>query len=158
MTIYSLTASQVVPRSLEEVFAFFAAPENLARITPAWLRFRQVTAGSPPMAPGLRLEYRVSPFGVPQRWVSEITLWQPPYRFVDEQRIGPYRSWRHLHEFTAVPGGTMLHDAVRYELPFGRLGSWAHALVVRRQLRAIFRYRARAIEARFGQAGPALLT
>lgn len=42
MKTYLLHRIVVVPRPLEEVFAFFADPGNLARITPPWLAFEMV--------------------------------------------------------------------------------------------------------------------
>jgi hypothetical protein len=42
--IRSLERTQVVPRSLEETFDFFADPGRLEAITPSWLRFRIVEA------------------------------------------------------------------------------------------------------------------
>jgi ligand-binding SRPBCC domain-containing protein len=63
---------------------------------------------------------------------------------------GPYRSWYHLHVFTPVAHGVEMYDRVEYEMPFGPLGSAAHRLLVRRQLDAIFDFRARAVSARFG--------
>jgi ligand-binding SRPBCC domain-containing protein len=136
-----------VGKSLEDTFAFFAEPRNLARITPPWLSF--VMTGSDdggPDAPirmrqGLRIHYRIRPFGVPQQWTSEITVWEPPHRFVDEQRRGPYARWRHLHAFQAVDGGTEIHDRVEYALPLGPLGRIVHALAVGRQLESIFAFR-----------------
>jgi ligand-binding SRPBCC domain-containing protein len=83
----------------------------------------------------------VRPLGFPQRWTSEITEWDPPAKFVDEQRKGPYRSWHHEHTFRAVDGGTEIRDRVEYALPFGPLGRIAHAALVRRQLEAIFDHR-----------------
>jgi ligand-binding SRPBCC domain-containing protein len=140
---------QVVPRSLSDVFAFYADPDNLARITPPWLGFRILTPKTA-MRAGLQIEYRIHPLGVPQRWVSEITVWEPPHRFVDEQRRGPYRRWHHLHEFRATAGGTEIRDRVTYELPLGPLGRLAHGLVVRRQLESIFAFRERAVRDLFG--------
>lgn len=145
MSTFQLVRSQVIPLPLERVFPFFAEPRNLARITPPGLGFRIMTPGPLVMATGLRIEYRVSPLGVPQRWVSEITLWDPPHRFVDEQRVGPYRRWHHLHEFLPAPGGTEVRDVVTYALPFGILGALAHRIFVRRQLEAIFAHRARVV-------------
>lgn len=145
MPDHQLIRRQVLPLPLDQVFAFFAEPRNLARITPPWLGFRIVTPGELVMAPGLRIEYRVSPLLVPQRWVSEITRYDPPHRFVDEQRVGPYRKWHHLHEFEAVKGGTAIRDTITYALPFGPLGRLAHRLFVRRQLERIFAYRARVV-------------
>jgi len=141
---------QHVPRPPAEVFPFFAEPGNLARITPSWLGFRIVTPGRLAMREGLRIEYRVRPLLVPQRWESMITLWDPPRRFVDEQTRGPYRYWHHLHEFREGPaGGTEIRDRVTYALPFGPLGAVAHPLV-RRQLATIFEYRRRVVEEMFG--------
>ena len=148
--VHVIEQVQVVPRTLEDVFPFFTAAENLARITPSWLGFRMVSEGPLVMRPGLRVEYRVRPLLVPQRWVSEITLWDPPRRFVDEQVHGPYRYWHHLHEFRAAPGGgTEIRDRVTYALPFGPLGALAHPLV-RRQLETIFAHRRRVVDERFG--------
>lgn len=147
---YVLERRQFVARPLDEVFAFFSEPRNLARITPRWLHFRMVCADAVGMRRGLRIHYLIRPLGVPQKWVSEITVWDPPHRFVDEQVRGPYRRWHHLHEFRAVDGGTEVRDRVSYELPLGILGRAAHALFVGHQLRSIFDHRERTIEDVFG--------
>ncbi|HUG27611.1 MAG TPA: SRPBCC family protein [Gemmatimonadales bacterium] len=153
MREYQLIRSQRLPLPLARVFSFFAEPRNLARITPPGLGFRIVTTGELIMTPGLTIEYRISPLLVPQRWVSEITVYEPPHRFVDEQRVGPYRKWHHLHEFEAVAGGTEIRDVVTYALPFGPLGSLAHALLVRRQLEGIFACRSRVVEGMIEREG-----
>lgn len=157
---YRLERRQRVPRPIEEVFAFFADPRNLARITPPWLGFRIIGSSDGDetapihMRTGLRIHYRVRPLGIPQRWTSEITVWDPPHRFVDEQRRGPYRRWHHQHRFVEIEGGTAIDDVVEYELPLGPLGALAHALLVERQLKAIFAYREHTIRARFGSLEP----
>lgn len=143
--MYTLERSSTVPRRLEETFQFFENPRNLGRITPPWLKFRVQDQGPLEMRKGLRIEYRVAPLLVPQKWVSEITEYDPPFRFVDEQRVGPYRRWHHQHDFRAIDGGTEIRDTVSYALPFGPLGRLAHAALVRRQLEAIFRYREKVI-------------
>ena len=137
---YTLHRVQRVPTPLDETFDFFSRPENLGRITPPWLAFTMVSDDAA-MREGLRIEYRIRPLGFPQKWVSEITAYEPPHRFVDEQRTGPYAGWHHEHRFRAVAGGTEVEDTVTYALPFGPLGRLAHFLLVRRQLEAIFRYR-----------------
>ena len=146
---FVLSRVQSVARPLPEVFAFFSDPVNLARITPPWLGFRMLTP-SQEMRQGLLIDYRIRPMGIPQRWRSEITLWDPPHRFVDEQVRGPYRSWHHLHEFRVVDGGTEIRDTVRYALPLGPLGRLAHVLVVKPQLESIFAYRERIVGELFG--------
>lgn len=148
-TEYRLERSQIVPRPLDEVFPFYSDPGNLRRLTPEWLGFTILTP-EVEMRTGARIDYRVRPLGVPQRWTSLISVWDPPHRFVDEQVRGPYRRWHHLHEFRAVEGGTEISDTVTYALPFGPLGRVAHALFVQRQLRAIFEYRERKVVELFG--------
>ena len=71
---------------LESVFAFFADAANLELLTPGWLHFRILSPLPLAMAAGTRIDYRLRLRGVPIRWQSEITAWEPPYRFVDEQR------------------------------------------------------------------------
>jgi ligand-binding SRPBCC domain-containing protein len=151
---YILERHQVVSRSLADTFAFYAEPRNLALITPPWLKFRLVQARDLEMRRGLRLEFRIHPFGFPQRWLSEITVWEPPYRFVDDQVRGPYALWRHLHHFRSTEGGgTEIYDRVAYELPFAVVGRLTHALLVRRHLQAIFDYRERSVRRLLDVAG-----
>lgn len=132
------TSEQWLPRPLNEVFPFFADARNLERITPQWLRFRILTPAPIEMAVGTRIEYKLRIRGVPLRWESEITVWEPPYRFVDEQRRGPYRSWIHTHRFVADGEGTRVHDNVVYSVWGGRV---VDRLLVRRDVAKIFEYR-----------------
>ena len=139
---------------LAEVFAFFADARNLEVLTPEWLRFQVITQPPPAMAAGTRIDYRLRLRGVPVRWQSEITAWEPPFRFVDEQRRGPYRVWIHEHRFAVErqPGGTevvVASDKVRYAAPGGRL---VNRLLVAGDLRRIFAYRSVRLRERFGAA------
>lgn len=133
-----------LPLPVAEVFPFFAAAENLERITPPELRFGIVTAGPVDLRAGARIEYRLRLFGVPFRWHTEITEWAPPYAFTDTQLRGPYRQWIHRHTFREDGGETVMDDVVRYRLPLWPLGEVAAPLVAL-QVRRIFGYRARAI-------------
>ena len=144
-----LQRAQRLPRPLPETFEFFSRPGNLARITPPWLDFR-ITSDDVEMREGLRIGYVIRPLKLPMRWVSVITAYDPPHRFVDEQVKGPYALWHHEHLFRAVDGGTEVTDTVRYALPFGPIGRLAHALFVRRQLEAIFDHRERTLEGLLG--------
>ena len=75
------------------------------------------------------------------KWRSEITVWDRPNEFVDEQRIGPYKQWIHQHTFTEIDAGsTSIEDEVRYRLPLEPLGDIAQ-FFVDRELKYIFDYR-----------------
>ena len=137
-----LRAECVVPRPLGEVFPFFADAMNLERITPPLVRFRVLTPAPITMRVGLLIDYQLRIRGLPVRWQSEITAWEPQRRFVDEQRRGPYKFWRHEHWFEACDGGTRVIDEVNYGVPGGALVNW---LVVGRDVRKIFAYRQQAL-------------
>lgn len=136
-----------LPRPVEEVFPFFADARNLEELTPPFLRFQVLTPPPIPMAAGTRIDYRLRLHGIPIRWQSEITAWEPMRMFVDEQRRGPYRAWIHTHRFTAKEGGTLVEDEVRYDVLGGAL---VNALFVRNDVARIFAYREARLRARFG--------
>lgn len=150
-----LEREQRLPRPRAEVFAFFADARNLEAITPPWLRFEILTRGPIEMRPGTLIDYRIRLLGLPMRWRSEIERFEPGQGFVDRQLRGPYRFWRHTHEFvdwTDGEGrilGTIVKDHVEYEVPFGPLGWLARRLFVERQLDAIFDHRRRCVGERF---------
>ena len=134
MRTFELTSEVLLPRRLAEVFPFFADAGNLERLTPPWLRFRVLTPERIEMRPGAIIDYRLRLRGVPIRWRSEITAWEPPFRFVDEQRRGPYRLWIHEHRFEERAGQTLASDHVRYAVPGGRL---VHRILVRPDLERV---------------------
>lgn len=152
-TVRSIRASTIVARPLEEVFGFFSQPMNLGRITPPELDFRLVS-DDVRMRNGLHIDYRLRPIlGLPARWRTLITEYEPPHRFRDVQLRGPYRRWEHTHTFTAVDDGTRIDDAVSYQLPLGALGDLFHDRLVRPALERIWSYRAWAIGRIFEPAG-----
>lgn len=152
MTTHELQRSQIVARSRDEVFAFFSNAENLEILTPPWLQFRILTGRPIDMHEGARIDYMLRLHGIPVRWTSEITAWEPPLRFIDEQIRGPYRLWVHEHRFESADGGTRVIDHVRYAVPGGRL---ANRLLVAPDIDRVFRFRGQRLEKMFGAAGRA---
>lgn len=141
----TLKRDTLLTADLARVFDFFSDPNNLTRITPPSLGFRIIEAPSRRLRAGDRIEYRIRVLGVPVRWVTRITEWREGVRFADEQETGPYRRWRHVHEFETVPEGVLMKDTVDYELLFPPFGGLVAGWWVRRQLREIFDYRAEVI-------------
>ena len=124
----------------EDVFRFFSDARNLEMITPSFLHFRIVKAPDG-LFEGAEVEYRLRLHGIPLRWRTRVDLWDPPRAFVDTQKKGSLRSWRHKHEFEPLDGGTLIRDVVHYELPFGALGELVIGRLIERDVALIFAYR-----------------
>lgn len=138
MKIFRLRTELWLPLSRTEIFQFFADPSNLERLTPGWLRFEIISEAPPIMRAGARLDYRLRIHGVPMKWRTEISVWNPPHRFVDRQTKGPYQFWEHEHTFFEQQGGTLVNDNVQYSV-FG--GALVNRFFVAPDLDRIFKYR-----------------
>lgn len=145
---YTLARTQWIPRPVEAAFDFFSRASNLQSITPPWLNFH-ITEAPAELRAGALLRYKLRVHGIPIRWTTEITNWNPPYGFVDEQLSGPYALWHHEHTFVAEKGGTRIEDTVTYALPFGPFGRMGH-WIVRNDLKQIFDYRSQKIRELLG--------
>lgn len=128
----------VLPRARSEVFEYFSNAENLEALTPPWVRFRIVTECPITMRKGCFIDYRLRVRGIPIRWRTEITAWEPPFRFVDKMIRGPYRLWIHEHIFEEHSDGTLVIDRVNYAVWGGRI---IDRLFVRRDIDTIFAFR-----------------
>ncbi|TDQ33445.1 SRPBCC family protein [Aureibacillus halotolerans] len=147
---HHLRASTEIQAPIDEVFQFFSAAENLEKITPPSLRFQIVTPLPIEMKKDTLIDYKLRINGVPANWTTRIPVWQPPFKFVDEQLKGPYKTWVHEHTFEEVGDKTIMMDHVAYELPFFPLGEIAYPFV-HRQVRSIFSYRKKTIQQWFGE-------
>lgn len=147
---YRYQRVQLIRRSRDEVFAFFADITNLEKITPPFLQFKILSSDPVEPQTGTKIDYRLRLFGLPFRWRSVIESWNPPHGFTDVQERGPYRMWNHRHEFYAIAEGTLCVDVIHYELPGGPLAMFIQPLFVRRSLDRIFDYRRGALAEFFG--------
>ncbi len=143
MKTFKLTTEQLIEKSQEEVFSYFSDAHNLPEITPPWLHFEMLTPYPIEMEVGTLIDYQLKLRGIPVRWQSEITEWEPPHFFADEQRRGPYRCWIHKHTFVETDGGTLVGDDVEYAVLGGKL---INKLFVRPDIEKIFDYRAQKLQ------------
>ncbi len=148
MSLYVLRRDQYIPAPRERVFGFFSDPRNLEAITPPFLRFRILEPAPQAIGRGTLIRYRLSLYGVPIRWLTEIAAWRPPEAFTDVQVSGPYAFWEHTHTLAEVGEGTRMTDQVRYR-PTRFLPGLANAVFVRHNLERIFDYRAARIRELF---------
>ena len=147
---FQVHQEQLLSYPIEQVFRFFASPENLNLLTPPWVNFSILSPQSIEMAVGTVIEYRIRLRGVPVTWRSEITEWQPPFAFCDVQLRGPYRFWVHRHTFEEKPGGTLVTDHVDYGVLGGAL---VNRLFVAGELKRIFGYRKTRLHELFPDTG-----
>ncbi len=160
---HSFQTAQWVPYPITKVFAFFADPANLPRLMPAWqkahvdrqtlvtppdpvrevLQFTRPAAGTGSAISILFRPFPLSP--ILMRWDARIVEFEWDHHFCDEQVQGPFAYWRHCHRVTGEDRdgieGTQIVDDLIYELPLGILSEPAHAFIIRRQIKGIFRYR-----------------
>lgn len=149
--LHKLQRTQVIHCGITDAWNFFSSPYNLAKITPESMKFRVVAENLEPVIyDGMRIDYTVSPIlGIPMSWRTKITDVVEKCYFVDFQEKGPYKYWRHLHEFEITDEGVLMKDTVQYQLPLGFLGDFAHWLFVKRKLKKIFDYRNETLERLF---------
>jgi len=146
---FRLEANQFLPQPRERIFEFFSDACQLENLTPGWLSFSVLTPRPIRVVTGTIIDYRLKLHGIPLRWQSEISLWEPPLRFADRQIRGPYRRWHHEHSFEPVQGGTLCHDIVEYDVIGGKP---IHAVFVKPDLVKIFSYRQERLAQIFGRS------
>jgi ligand-binding SRPBCC domain-containing protein len=164
---YIYHSEQWLPYPVDQVFAFFANPENLPRLMPPWQKARiEEAAFAPPpprpvsslsqrsitAGPGTRITFSFRPFPYsPIRipWEAEIDEFVWNSHFADRQLRGPFAYWHHRHtvasenrinDGVSTPG-TVLRDEIEYEPPLGLFGNIANSFFIARQLNNTFTYR-----------------
>ena len=143
---HTFHTEQWLPYPTEQVFAFFADPVNLPPLMPRWQRARVERSNYVPPIAGegslITISFRPIPL-IPLRleWDAYIAEFRWNEFFCDEQRRGPFHYFRHCHRVRQERNGTVVSDAVEYELPLGMLGDLANSLAMKRQIRQLFNYR-----------------
>jgi ligand-binding SRPBCC domain-containing protein len=162
---HTFQSEQWLPYPVDVVFAFFANPENLPRLMPAWqkTRIEKISVAPPPpiassehsnpaAGAGTKLTISFRPFPyAPLRvfWSAEISEFVWNDHFCDQQLRGPFAYWHHCHHIEPQTrtensnpsiAGTLLHDKVEYEPPLGKLGTIANS-IINWQLQETFAYR-----------------
>ncbi len=130
-----------INRPIEEVFAFFSKAENLNLLTPEKLRIKILTPLPIKMSKGTLIDYKIRLGGLPFKWRTEITLWEPPVKFIDVQAKGPYKVWIHEHLFRANGSSTVMIDKVDYISKGWFLEPLINRLFVQKRLEEILDYR-----------------
>ena len=82
-------------------------------------------------------------------WTACITEFEWDHHFADLQIKGPFKKFLHRHELrTEIRNGiegTIVQDAIEYDVGYGFLGRFARKFIAR-QLEQTFKYRQEALE------------
>jgi ligand-binding SRPBCC domain-containing protein len=161
---------QWVPIDIERVFLFFANPNNLPRLMPpetgtelAALRLvppprvstdepaienRDALAG---VGSEIVTSFRPLPF-LPFRvqWVALIIEFEWNHHFADIQKKGPFKRFKHRHEFSREQqsgvSGTSVRDVIEYDPGFGAIGNLGQKLFIAPSMKKTFEYRQKMLE------------
>jgi ligand-binding SRPBCC domain-containing protein len=119
-----------VAAPVDEVFAFFDDPANLAKLMPPPVAIRLVRIEPAPPRPGSVFEFRYGLGPFQRAWTVRLVDRVPGERFVDETISGPMARFDHAHTFTpARRGGTWVEDRIDFHVgPDGPLGTVLDAL------------------------------
>lgn len=140
-----LQTETLIQATREVVFDFFSKAENLNKITPENLQFKILTPQPIDMEKGTLIDYQLKLLSLPFYWQTEITHWEPPFKFVDTQVKGPYKRWVHEHTFLEKGNQTLMIDKVEFLSPGWFAEPIIHRLFVKNRLEAIFNYRGKVI-------------
>lgn len=112
-----------VPAPIDEVFAFFDDPANLAKLMPPPVQIRLVRLEPAPPRPGSVFEFRYGLGPFQQSWTVRLVDRVVNERFVDETISGPIARFHHSHTFTPGRRGTWIEDRIDFHIgPDGRVG------------------------------------
>ncbi|MFV0146138.1 SRPBCC family protein [Empedobacter falsenii] len=150
---YRLYREQQLYCDIDTAWRFFSSPMNLSEITPKDMAFTVLSEEQDqPIFEGMLIDYSVSPLlGIPLKWQTKIIQVEHQKSFTDFQQKGPYKYWKHFHEFIPNEKGILMKDTVEYELPFGVFGNVVHSLLVKKKLNKIFDYRHQVLKQLFNK-------
>ena len=97
---------------------------------------------------GQEVTWRAKHFSIPLTMTSRVTHLDFPRSFTDEQVKGPFKAFRHVHEFEPTAAGSIMTDRVEFTAPLGVLGRGVERLILRRYLERLIRYRGSFLAAR----------
>lgn len=96
--------------------------------------------------------WRARHFGIWWTMKTQITSFDRPHSFVDEQMSGPFKRFHHLHVFNDLGDGmTEMLDEIEFEAPLGPLGVLAEKAVLGRYLPRLIDVRNRELLAQLSQ-------
>jgi ligand-binding SRPBCC domain-containing protein len=131
---------------IEKVFHFHDNTDNLLKISPPDAGVSILEASEPGL--GQKVVLSIKQLGIiTLEWEVEITEYDPPHRMTDEQKRGPFGSWKQSREFQAIDQQTTrLIDKIEYTLPLHALAQLLVGGLVRKKITDMFEYRQKTLK------------
>lgn len=137
----SIRLESIVPASPEECFALSLSVDAHAASMQGSGEHAIAGVTSGEMALGDTVTWQARHFGIPFTMSSQISEYDCPTRFVDEQVSGPFKVWRHEHLFVPTAEGTLMTDLVTFSSPAGPLGRAVDRLMLGKYMTALLERR-----------------
>jgi ligand-binding SRPBCC domain-containing protein len=83
---------------------------------------------------GEYVTWQAKHFGITQLLTSEITVYNRPHYFKDEQKKGAFKSFVHHHYFEKTDFGVLMRDEFTFRSPFGLAGKLFNLLILKRYM------------------------
>jgi uncharacterized protein (TIGR01777 family) len=141
----SFTFESVFQVPAERLFEWHSQPGAFGRMAPPW---EKITLSAPveSLAKNQIVEFKMRKGPLSLTWRAALENIKVGRSFTDVQVKGPFRHWKHLHEFRPrETGSSSLIDHIDYQLPGGWLGKLLAGRSIRRDLERTFEYRHRVL-------------
>lgn len=134
--------SQVeINSSAESVFRWHDNPGAFERLMPPWEPV-EILERDEGITNGTRIKFNIPLPFTKWTWVAEHQNYEAGKQFEDVQLDGPFKSWRHRHEFEMINTEvSRLIDTIQYQIPYPPIGKWIVGRMLRNKLKRMFRYR-----------------
>jgi len=140
---HHLYFEQYLNADIDSVWNFFSDARNLQKLTPPKMKMKVISSlDNYQLYEGMEISYFVSPlFSIPVYWKTNILKVEEKRLFIDIQEKGPFKCWKHTHQFIEKDHGVLMIDKIEYELPFGKIGDLMNKPLVLKNLNELFEYR-----------------
>lgn len=128
-----------VGQKLDSVFLFHRKVQNLKLVTPQKIEIDDQSTPLLEKDTSLKFSMPIGKFKL--SWKGRISEYELNVCFVDAHSKGPFRLWRHAHQFVSLAGGTQIEEKIEFRLPLGIVGRILGTHYTHNKLKELFRYR-----------------
>lgn len=132
----------LVRAPVQKVWDFHNAPGTFKLLIPPDQHV-EVVSKDLTIREGAVQEFIVHQLGLKFRWRARIIEAHEPRIFVDISEKGPFKTWKHSHEFIDVEGETLIRETVNYIPPGSFISGFINNLMVEEQVDKMLKHRSK---------------